>query len=129
MATPLGRPLTIKDFNRDFTLNIPGKVVVLFYRDQCPYCVDFKPIYAEYVKDNDTGATYAFVNTAKSPQIMKMLDHPKSPYNVNGVPMLASYNNGRFFSKFGGDRQDKRNVKAWASTIGKANVTFVNPRK
>ena len=126
-TSPFGYPFTLNNWNRNYNINIPGKVVILFYRDGCPHCETMKPAYAEAAKVAQTmGATFGFVNTGEpeQEQLMNFISKDQSPYDVNGVPTIVSYYNGRFFSKFGGQRT-MENLLKWAAGIGTADVSFV----
>ena len=122
----LGRCFTKQHFNPDHTIKVPKKVVIMFFRDGCPHCETLKPTFAQVASSNrDPNVTFGYVNTAKSPELMKQISDKSSPYDVEGVPTIVSYHNGRFFSKFGGDRS-LANIQNYSSTVGTADVTFVN---
>ena len=122
----LGQCLTKQHYNNDHTIKLPKKVVVMFFRDGCPHCEHLKPDYEQASKSNtNSDITFAYVNTSKNPELMQLIGSKTSPFQVEGVPTLVSYNNGRFFSKFGGARTTD-NLLKYASTIGTADVTFLN---
>ncbi len=126
-SSPYGYPFSIRDWNKDYTINKPGKVVIFFYRDGCPHCEHMKPDYSQAVQNaSKIGATLGYVNTAESQHqpLMEFIGQSQSPYDVDGVPTIVSYYNGRFFSKFGGQRTAE-NLLKWANGIGTADVAFV----
>ena len=101
-----------------------GNAVMLFYRDGCPHCDHFKPDFMRAALQDDQNL-YIMVNTAQSPDIMRLLDRQNAPFRVRGVPTMVSFNRGKYFSKFGGDRT-AQNTLLYAQGIGKAKRTF-NP--
>lgn len=122
--------LNASHFDKNFNLKAPlnkYNVVILFYRDGCPHCVHFKPVFKEAADDKQEGVIYAAVDTASSEaqELMKGLSYSKNaPFEISGVPSLIAYHKGKFFSKFGGSRT-KKNVQQYAATIGNAPVSYV----
>ena len=114
-----------ENFNKDFTLKEPLRsqnTVILFYSDNCPHCVHFKPEYMQAAADDS--AVYCAVNVDKNQQLMQALDGKNSPFDVSGVPTIVSFHGGKFYSKFGGKR-NSQNVQNYARTIGTAPVAFI----
>jgi thiol-disulfide isomerase/thioredoxin len=122
----LGMCLGKQHWNSDYTIKVPNKVVIMFFRDGCPHCEHLKPDYSQVANSNKPNdITFAYVNTSKQPELMKFIAGPNSPYDIEGVPTIVSYHNGRFFSKFGGGRTAE-NLMKYAAGIGSADVTFLN---
>jgi len=122
----LGKPLSIADWNKDFTVKLPGKAVVLFWRPGCGHCDSTKPAYSEAVKSNvNPNVQFYNVNTSENQQLTDLFDAQESPFAVNGVPMIVGYNNGRFFSIYDSDRSPE-SFKIFGEGIGLADVTFYN---
>ena len=124
------------DFNASFDLvepNLKGKkVIILFYRDTCPHCVDFKPNYKQAASIDTSGVVYAAVDTGNdnhSEFMNKVYDDPAVPFIMEGVPTVVSYNNGKFYSMYGpGDNEpafrSTEGVMHYGSGIGTAPITM-----
>jgi thiol-disulfide isomerase/thioredoxin len=118
--------LTANHIKPDFTLKAPfnqGKVLILFQRPGCPHCDHFKPTFLQ-AADMIPDVTFAVVDTSQEQKLMQMLEKPDSPYDIQGVPTVLSHYNGKFFSKFGGDRTIE-NIQKYSAGIGKAPITFM----
>ena len=121
-------------FRPDMTLKDPwnkGNCVILFYMDGCGHCRHFKPIFDQAAAEEDPRVCKYFkVNIdpeTKADQVSYfMLDQymkePEAPFQVDGVPHVVSYSQGKFFSNFGGDRT-KEDVMAFGRSIGKVKAT------
>jgi len=127
--------LTNSNFDDNMNLtpetNVRSKCLILFYSPQCPHCVHFKPVYKELVKDTD--ATIAAVNTQSEKELMQRM-HAKDKiierdYIIEGVPMLVSYFNKKYFSTYGADDEEKYrtlpDLKEYINGVGNANITYV----
>lgn len=124
------------DFNSKFELIHPSlknaKVIVLFYRDTCPHCVDFKPEYKAAALADRSGVIYTAVdtgNSAHSDFMNKVYEDPAVPFIMEGVPTVVSYNYGVFYSMYGpGDNEpefrSKDGVMYYGSGIGTAQITM-----
>lgn len=81
------------------------KNVVLFYRDACPYCRDFKPVFNDMIKNwssiSGGGVGLHKVDTAAYGGYME--DFPALGEHVRGVPTLLFFNNGQI-TKYEGNR-------------------------
>lgn len=114
-------------FNPDMTLRAPldkMNVVALFYRDGCPHCDHYKPTFAKAAAQ-EPNTLFLLVNTAEEPYVMELLNKRNAPFSIRGVPTIVSFNKGKFFSKFGGDRTVENTVQ-YARTIGAVKPEY-NP--
>ena len=128
-------PLTSDNFNLPYNTlkNIDGQAVVMFYRPNCPACRRYHPQYTKLAQEmnqlakSTAGPVFLEVDTSapETSDLMKATDHPSSTFKIMYVPTLVSFYKGKFFSKFGGDNRTDQQVKDWANTIGRANVTFM----
>jgi thiol-disulfide isomerase/thioredoxin len=130
--------LTNSNFDDNMNLtpetNVKSKCLILFYSPQCPHCVHFKPTYKELVNDaNALNATIAAVNTQSEKELMQRM-HQKDKisdrdYIIEGVPMVVSYFNKKYFSTYGADDEAKYrtlpDLKDYVNGIGNANITYV----
>ena len=91
--------LTDKDFNEDGNLKslTDKNVVVLFYADYCPACSHFKPIFEQASDDlkNTNTIKFASVSTPENRNLMART-RGKFPYEINYIPLVVSYNKGKF---------------------------------
>jgi thiol-disulfide isomerase/thioredoxin len=75
----------------DLVVN-PSKIrapaMVLYYRDSCPYCVKFKPVYRQ-LADREPGFTVCAVDTAAHPTAMKALQPSAQSSGVPHVVMFS----------------------------------------
>jgi thiol-disulfide isomerase/thioredoxin len=120
--------ITRDAFNQDLTLRDPlnqGKVIIIFYRDSCPACSQFKPTFIQAVGVPNQNVQYIAVNTEEesNQKLLKDID-ARGPFMITGVPTVVGYFNGKFYSKFGGDRTVQELVK-YGQGLGTAPVTFV----
>ena len=109
-------------------------VVVLFYRDGCPACERFKPTYSNVanVFKNDTKTLFGIVNTSYNRPLMSRIDG-NFPYDVNYVPTVVCYANGKYYSTYDYDPEDKEDIKTYRTEpdviqyvkgIGKSKINF-----
>ena len=135
--------LTNSNFDDDMNLtpqtNVKSKCLILFYSPGCPHCVHFKPTYAELAKlAEQLGVTCTAVNTQSEKELMQRM-HSKDKVNdreyvIDGVPMIVSYFDKKYFSTYGPDEQKPEtfrtidDLKQYISGIGSANITYVERR-
>ena len=124
------------DFNAKYDLVHPSlvdkNVVILFYRDTCPHCVDFKPSYKQAALVDKSGVIYAAVDTGSDVNAEftnQIYVDPNVPFIMQGVPTVVSYNKGKFYSMYGpGDNEPEyrtlEGVMYYASGIGSAPITM-----
>ncbi len=90
-------------------------VIVLFYRDGCGYCQMYHPHYEQAAKQ-DPNTVYLKVDTS-NPEVQQKL---ASAYiKVIGVPTIASYHKGKFFSYLEGERTADSTIQ-YTMGIGRA---------
>lgn len=136
MSQPNFIKLSDSDFDQQGKLtNYKNKkVIVLFYRDGCPACERFKPTYTKvangFVKDNNT--LFGMVNTGYNRPLMSRIDG-NFPFDVNYVPTIVSYSNGKYYSTYDYDPEDPEDAKTYRTEpdvidyvkgIGKAKINF-----
>ena len=134
--------LSNKDFDAEMNLknkDCKPKTVILFYSPRCGHCVRFKPTFLEFL-DEVNGGKYGsdmsarIINTSADGELMKqMFSKPdEREYLVEGVPMVVSYNNGKYYSTYGPDETEegmkkfrtKQDLIEYIQGVGSAPITY-----
>lgn len=107
----------------NMTLKAPhdkGDYIILVYSNGCGHCTQYKPRFSQFKLPN---VNFKILDI-NSPNISEAISSSKSPFHSKFVPTIVSYHNGKFFSKFGGDRNNFQNIQEYASGIGRAKVHY-----
>lgn len=100
------------------------KLIVLFYRDGCGWCERYKPDFvAASLQDPDPNVVYLKVDVTQ-PDVQSKLSN--AYIRIEGVPTIASYHDGRFFSYLEGPRTVDSTIQ-YTMGIGRA-PRFVKQR-
>ena len=93
------------DFDQNFRLTHPvcsrANCAIMFYSPMCGHCKVMKPEYAQASKSNKTGnVVYAAVDASQNQDLLMRIGQSQrnSPFSVQGVPTVVSYNTGKYFS-------------------------------
>lgn len=77
--------------------------VVMFGRDTCPYCVEFKPIFQQFAARMNALNAYYF-DTKRYKQFLQQLEsNEDSEIKIDGVPSIWFFKNGHP-TQFEGER-------------------------
>ncbi|NCY26835.1 MAG: thioredoxin, partial [Alphaproteobacteria bacterium] len=90
-------PLTSDHFNMPHNTlkNLPGQVVVMFYRPTCPACKAYHPQYSQLAQKMNAqaaskgeGPMFFEVDTSleENRKLMQATDHPASTFKIQYVP-------------------------------------------
>jgi thiol-disulfide isomerase/thioredoxin len=128
--------LSNSDFDNQGNLKNYTKenVVVLYYRDGCPACERFKPTYASAAEKfrNNPKTLFGIVNTSDNRSLMSRIDG-NFPYDVNYVPTVVCYSNGKYYSTYDYDPENPEEAKTYRTEpdvieyvkgIGKSKINF-----
>jgi len=120
--------LVDSQFDSNFKLQLPGKVVVLFYRPGCPHCDVYHPEYVKAAQKGYPGVTFSEINTSEHPNVLSRLANMSNPpFSVRGVPTVVCFNNGKYYSTYGANNEKFRTVEdtlEYASGIGSAPIVY-----
>jgi thiol-disulfide isomerase/thioredoxin len=112
----------LKDFD-----NI--KAVVMFYAPWCGHCKHLKPVYSKLgERFKGTNIRCFAVNGDKNKELLSRINPEVWGYAVNGFPTIVSYNNGKFYSEYGMDPNNREafrtedDIFEFGKTIGEAEV-------
>jgi thioredoxin-like negative regulator of GroEL len=125
--------LTSNDFSKDGNLDLinpklQGKAVILFWHPGCGHCVNFKPNFEDFA-GRCTSAKVGMINTAENQDIGPLVNK-SNKFRLNGVPMVVSYNKGKFFSEYGQGSmgthpyRSSEDLLEYADEIGNAEITY-----
>jgi thioredoxin-like negative regulator of GroEL len=119
-------------FDSKFNLASPlnqAPAIILFYRDGCPHCVEFKPTFAKAAMQDGSGVQYFAVNTAENPALMQRLDQSQAPFTIDYVPKVFGFSQGQFVGEFNDDRTIQ-NLHQFGKLLGgtkkASNVMMLN---
>jgi thiol-disulfide isomerase/thioredoxin len=129
--------LTSNDFsdNGDLLLDKNNNSIILFYAEFCPACKNFKPTFekvAEDVMTQSPNIKFYMVSTADNRDLMSKVSQ-KFPYEVQYIPTVVRYNNGKYFSTYDYDKSNPearkeyrtpKNLKEYAYGVGKSKLNF-----
>ena len=129
--------LTSKDFNDngDLLIDNDKNVVILYYADFCPACKMFKPTFekvAEEVASQSPDIKFYMVATSDNRDLMTKVSK-NFPYEVQYIPTIVSYRNGKYYSTYDYDKADPQSRKEYRTPknfaqysygVGKSKLNF-----
>ncbi|MHA1906040.1 MAG: thioredoxin family protein [Candidatus Thorarchaeota archaeon] len=95
LATGKTRELTESDIVEAVRTSTTS--IVLFYRDDCPYCERLMPILDELAEDYESKVAFAKVNVDK-------FEIVREEFNVLGVPLVVAFKKGMSVGRIEGLR-------------------------
>lgn len=69
---------------------MPHKLI-LFKRDDCPYCVNFKPVWDELKSKNELGLEYEEIDMHKLNELKKKAGGSRGSYSIVADPLFPMY--------------------------------------
>lgn len=86
--------MIIQDYNFDQALEQFDRLVIYFYKEECPHCAGFTPIYADVVKTlrSEGNINFAVLNIEDEPELAERFN---LKYETKNTPQMLLFVKGQ----------------------------------